>query len=147
MKIPSEYGTFKTKTLIVAADSVHAKLFIANGNEAAPLEIIESGWPPKGDPERVSGQHGTVNFRETAETLKIQSREKLYHALGKRLMALAQEGTFDSLALCAPAEHLDELKGSLHIDLLKRVTVSVPKLLTSEDMLDIVIHVREEAQG
>ena len=49
------------------------------------------------------------------------------------------------MAVTAPQEHVNELKESLHVDLLKVATAWVGKNLTNDDLLDIVRHVQEEA--
>lgn len=144
MKIPSEYGVFDAPTLIAVTDSVHAKLYLAEANEVEQIADIDSHYPPRDNAERASGQApGGAHYAEESENEKIISREKLYNALSKDLMERLNNKAFETLAITAPEEHMNELKETLHVDLLKRISVEVPKLLTNESTGDIVAHIKE----
>ena len=71
------------------------------------------------------------------------SREQLYTELSKDLMHRLQNLEFETLAFCAPEENMNELKESLHIDLIKRAHAFVERNLTNDDPIDIVAHVQE----
>lgn len=144
MHIPQEYGQFNQPTLIVVTDSQQARLFSARQNVVEEVGVIDSHYPPKENFERASGQApGGAHFAEQSETSKVISREKLYHALSDDLMRRLQNHEFEELIIAAPEEHLNELQESLHIRLVKLTKTFIPKLLTTEDLLDIIIHARE----
>ncbi|MBU0646462.1 host attachment family protein [Patescibacteria group bacterium] len=144
MHIPQEYGQFAEPTMIVATDSQQARLFLARQNLVEEVGVVESHYPPKDDMERTSGQSPSGDhFAEQNESTKTISREKLYQALSEELMNRFHRQEFSSLILAAPEEHLNELRDSLHLDLIKRTQAFIPKLLTSEDLLDIIIHAQD----
>lgn len=147
MHIPQEYGRFLEPTLIVATDSEKARLFLAKENIVEEVAVIDSRYPPRENIERASGQTpGGSHFSEQSETIKVISREKLYRALSEDLMHRLQNNEFSKLIIAVPEEHLNELQESLHIKLIKITEGLIPKLLTGEDMLDIVIHAHQSME-
>jgi hypothetical protein len=144
MHIPQEFGQFSRPTLVVASDSAQARLFLAKQNIVEEIELIESGYPPKTDLSRTSGQTPDgMHFAEMSENLKTESRIRLYRALSDNLLHRLQKKEFVDLVVAAAEEHADEVKESLHIELVKRLRAVVPKILTKDDPLDIVIHAKE----
>jgi protein required for attachment to host cells len=143
--IPKEYGNFEKATLIAVTDSTRAKLLRAEGSTIELIEEFSSGYPPKEHGTRTSGRAPSgVHFAEKNEKERIISRDRLYGSLVSEIEALLEEGRFEDLVLCAPEEHLGELRESMPLPLLKKTVASIPKLLTGEDWLDVALHVQEE---
>lgn len=145
MQIPQKLQDFKKPTMIAVTDSVQAKLYLARERSVNYVATITSSYPPKDDVERTSGESSSgSHFSEQSEKLDEVSREKLYIALSKDLMHRHQAGEFEELTITVPQEHMNELKESIHIDLLKLTSAWVPKLLTNDDIKDILMHVEAE---
>ncbi|MBI4598974.1 host attachment protein [Candidatus Uhrbacteria bacterium] len=133
MQLPSQFQPFGQPTLIVVTDSQHAKLFLAfeqNVNVAGIVDVAADDVAPgrevmkSGKDHHVTGDH-------------------LYPALNKELMQRLHKQEFEKLAFTVPEDLENELKESLHIDLLKRADVFVPKNLMHHDLIDIVAEVQE----
>ena len=144
MQIPDTLHPFEKPTLIVVTDSVQAKLWRADGRTLEGPEQIDAQTGLEQDTEHVSGQSpGGAHFAENRDQASRDSREHLYHALSKTLMDRLHKQEFEVLVFTVPEEHENELKETLHVDLLKRALTFVPKHLTNDDPLDIVAHVQE----
>jgi len=144
MQIPHELQAFEKTTLIVVTDSVQAKLFKAKGRMVEYITTLTSDYPPKDNLERSSGQSPSgIHFAEESENIGEVSREKLYAVLSQNLLHRFQEEEFQELVFTVPQEHLGELKESIDIKLLKLAKIWVPKLLTNDDIKDILIHIEE----
>ena|SRR3989344_3275877 len=144
MHLPQSFRPFPHPTLIAVTDHIHAKLFLAEQRTVNSLETLEVR-PDTLDRDRVAIQTSggqMVSGEQDGEPTEW-SREKLYALLSKNLMQRLSRHEFEDLVLTVPGEHENDLKESLHIDLLKRVRVCIPKLLTHEDLLDVVAHVEE----
>jgi protein required for attachment to host cells len=146
MQLPQEFHSFSRPTLIVVTDNVQAKIFKADDREVNLVHTISTKADIL-DRDRVEIETGAGDVRsgEPEDDRQDWSREKLYAQLSEDLMRRHQNGEFASLAFCAPEENVNELKESLHVELLKRAEVWVEKMLTNDDVLDIVAHVQEEA--
>ncbi|OGL67021.1 hypothetical protein A2856_00845 [Candidatus Uhrbacteria bacterium RIFCSPHIGHO2_01_FULL_63_20] len=146
MKLPDPIRPFDQATLIVVTDNVQAKLFRADGRNVELVSVMSQKLEPM-EQERMAIATG-AGMRSGDEhnpgDLKAWTREHLYSELSKELMRRLQNGEFERLAFCAPEEHVEELKECLHVELLKRADAFVPKLLTNDDLQDIVAHVQEE---
>jgi len=131
--------------LIVVIDSVQAKLYRAHERTIEPVSVI-SAQTDTLDRERLAVKTGAGDMRsaEPEDNRKAWSREQLYEGLSADLMKRLQNGEFEELAIAVPEEHKNALEDSLHIDLLKRVKVTIPKLLTGEEPLDLAAWVQEE---
>ncbi|MFC1787611.1 host attachment protein [Patescibacteria group bacterium] len=145
MQLPQSFYSFDEPMLIAVTDSTQARLFLADGRTVEEIETITADHLPLGDQERYHTQtpSGTVT-KEQTENLKEISREELYTALSENLRHRYQKNEFTKLAFAVPKEHLNELKETIHIDLLKITQVFIPKLLTREDPLEIVARTQEE---
>lgn len=145
MTLPESLRPFPVPTLIVATDNVQAKMYLANGREVEPVGTVTKKLEPM-EQER-SAVMTAAGPRSADEhdpgTLKAWTRERLYAELSKALMKALRADEFEELAFAAPEENLNELKECLHVDLLKRAVVFVPKNLVNEEPLDLVIRVRE----
>lgn len=146
MTIPQDLHPFRVPTLIAVTDNVQAKLFLANDREIELVHTISTKLDPM-EQERVQIITGSGGARsgEQHEDNQKWTREQLYAQLDGDLTARLRNGEFEALAVTAPQEHVNELKESLHVDLLKVADVWVGKLLTNDDLVDIVQHVQEEA--
>lgn len=145
MQLPADFRAFDVPTLIAVTDNVQAKLFRAEGVAVELLTVLSTKREPE-EQERVAIMTGAGDMRsgESHEQLKMKEREELYNQLNGELMRRHQNGEFESLAVCVAEEHMNELKESLHVDLLKAAEVWVPKNLANDELLDIVAHVQEE---
>jgi protein required for attachment to host cells len=147
MTLPANFKEFAAPTLIVATDNVQARIFRADGREVGPVGTITKKLEPM-EQER-SAVMTAAGPRSADEhdpgTLKAWTRERLYADLSDDLMARLDAREFAEIAFAAPEENVNELKECLHVDLLKRAVAFVPKNLVNCDLLDLVIHVREES--
>lgn len=132
--------------MIAVTDNVQAKLYLAN-DRAIDLVHTISTKLEKMEQERVQIVTGAGGARsgEQHEDNQKWTREQLYGKLSEDLVARLRGGEFQALAVTVPQENINELKETLHMDLLKAADVWVGKLLTNDDALDIVRHVQEEA--
>lgn len=145
MQIPEQLRGFNKPTLVVVTDNTQAKIYLANGRQVVFTGGLASDYPPKFETERTSTMTpGGVHSAEQSERLQAISRERLYHELSDDLMRRLQNKEFERLALAAPEERLEELKESLHIDLLKRADRFLPKNLVGSNPVDIAMHFEEE---
>ena len=144
MKIPSNLKSFSQPTLIVVTDSTQAKFFLADGRSLEEKEVMENRHEASSDHRDKNQTPDGHIFTEETENLKDTTREELYGMLSKKLMQELKQGIFEKLAFTVPADLENELKESLHLDLLKRANIFVPKLLTNDDPLDIVAHIQEQ---
>jgi protein required for attachment to host cells len=144
MQIPQTLHPFPKPTLVVVTDNVRAKLYLATDRSVNLVHTISTKLEPM-EQERVAIRTGSGDMRsgEQHEHNEEWAREQLYGELSTDLMHRLQNGAFEDLALCAPEENMNELKESLHMDLLKRASVFVEKHLTGEDPIDIVAYVQE----
>lgn len=131
--------------LIVVTDNVQAKMFRV---EDRIIELVHtiSKKPDRLDRDREAVRTGSGDMRsaEPEDDSKTWSREHLYNELSAELMKRLQNKEFERLAFTVPEENKDELQDCLHIDLLKRTDVFIPKLLTNEEPLDIAAYIQEE---
>ena len=145
MQLPEDLHPFRVPTLIAVTDNVQAKLFLANDREIELVHTISTKLEPM-EQERVQIiTGGGAKSGENHEDNQQWTREQLYIQLDADLVARLRNGDFEALAVTVPQENINELKESLHVDLLKVADVWVGKNLTNDDLLDIVQHVQEEA--
>lgn len=146
MTIPQDLHPFRVPTLIAVTDNVQAKLFLANDRTVELIHTISTKLEPM-EQERVQIITGSGGARsgEQHEGNQTWTREQLYAQLDADLVGRLRNGDFEALAVTVPQENVNELKESLHVDLLKVTDVWVGKLLTNDDILDIVQHVQEGA--
>ncbi len=144
MQLPEQFHAFSQPTIIAVTDNVQAKLYRAEGREIELVHTI-STKADKLEGERVEIDTGSGDVRsgEPEDDRQEWSREKLYDQLSEELMRRLRAGEFGALAVCVPQENVNELKESLHVDLLKVADAWVEKMLTNDDPLDIVMHVQE----
>lgn len=131
--------------MIVATDNVQATLYLADGedvNKVMHLSAKADEMPR--ERSAVGRGSGDAGSAEPEDDRLDWSRERLYEELNTQLMRRLQDGEFEELAFTVPHDVIEELKESLHIDLLKRAVAFVPKNLMKEDLLDLVTHVQEE---
>lgn len=143
MQIPAQLHAFPTPTLLVATDNVHAKLYLAKDRSVEPVGVLSTKADLL-DQERHAVQRGGVLVPADPEDDRQDwSREQLYEKLSPELLRRLNAGEFEALAFTVPHENVDELKESLHIDLLKRAVAFVPKNLVGEELVDLVAHIQE----
>jgi protein required for attachment to host cells len=143
MTLSDKFKAFEEPTMIVVTDNVRAKLFLAKDRDVELVGMISKEADNiVGEREAVVTGAGDMRSGEQdPENLKW-SREQLYAALSPELMKRLQAGEFERLALCAPQEDMNEMKESLHIDLLKRTDAYVEKNLCNDELPDIILHVQ-----
>ncbi|MEI6511197.1 MAG: hypothetical protein WCO25_04105 [Candidatus Uhrbacteria bacterium] len=146
MQLPEDLHPFRVPTMIAVTDNVQAKLYLANDREINLVHTISTKLEPM-EQERVQIITGSGGARsgEQHENNQKWTREQLYAQLDKDLVGRLRNGDFEALAVTVPQENINELKESLHVDLLKVADAWVGKLLTNDDLVDIVQHVQEEA--
>lgn len=146
MTIPQDLRPFRVPTLIAVTDNVQAKLFLANDRTVELVHTISTKLEPM-EQERVQIITGSGGARsgEQHEDNQKWTREQLYAQLDKDLTDRLRNGDFEALAVTVPQENINDLKESLHADLLKVANAWVGKNLTNDDILDIVRHAQEGA--
>lgn len=144
MQLPVSLRTFDAPTLIAATDNVHAKLYFVSGRDVALVETISTKTEVM-EHERNAVKLGTgaMSSAEPEDHRQQWSREQLYEKLNVDLRQRLARGEFEHLAFTVPHDVMNELKESLHIDLLKRVIAYVPKNIVGEEPIDVVAHVLE----
>jgi len=144
MQLPQEFRAFIHPTLIAVTDNVQAKLYRAEGHDVELVHTISTKADIlEGERVEIDTGSGDVRSGEPEDHRKDWSREQLYEQLSEELMRRLKAGEFESLAVCVPQENVNELKESLHVDLLKITEAWVEKNLTNDDPLDIVMHLQE----
>ncbi len=143
MQLPDHLHPFRQTTLIVVTDSVQAKLFRATDREVELIETISTKLEPMEQERSQIITGGGARSGDGHENNQKWTREQLYDQLSKNLMHRHQNHEFEALAFTVPQEHVNELKESLHVDLLKVADAWVEKNLTNDDLEDIVLHVQE----
>ena len=145
MQIPESLRAFREPTLIVVTDNTQAKLFLAKDRQVELIKTLSTKLE-KSDQDRVAVKlsSGMMVSGEQHEDNQDWTREHLYSELSKDLMRRLQNKEFEALILASPQENENELKESLHINLLKVLKMFIPKLLTNEELLDIVTYAEEE---
>ena len=146
MYIPSSHKAFSKPTLIAVTDGVQAKLYLANDHEVSEAGSLSTKLEPMHDRDRVAVKRGdgAMASGEQNELNQQWVREQLYEKLSKDLHERLKKQEYVDLVITAPQEHIEELRESLHIDVLKRVRTSVPKLLTGESLVDVLSHIENE---
>lgn len=145
MRIPDSLRPFEQPTLIVATDNVQATIYLANREEVTKLKHISAKADEMpGERSAVGRGSGDAGSAEPEDDRLDWSRERLYEELNMDLMHRLQAGEFEEVAFTAPHDVINELKESLHIDVLKRAVAFVPKNLMKEELVDLVAHVQEE---
>lgn len=144
MQLPEQFRPFGQPTMIAVTDNVQAKLYRADGREIVLIHTISTKADHL-DKDRVEIDTGSGDIRsgEPEDDRQEWSREKLYEQLSEELVRRLRAGEFERLAVCVAEENANELKETLHVDLLKAADTWVEKLLTNDDPLDIVAHVQE----
>ncbi len=146
MHIPVQLHPFPSATLIIVTNNEQAKMYRAADREIELIRHISTKADKlEKDRNAVKRGDGSMGSAEQEDDRKEWSREHLYESLNKDLMRRWQNKEFETLVFTVPHEHLEELKESLHIDLLKRTQVFVPKNLMGEELIDLIGHVQEAA--
>ncbi|NBS41119.1 hypothetical protein EBS80_00470 [bacterium] len=144
MQLPESLHPFNQPTFIVVTDSVQAKLFKALDRDVELVHVISTKLEPmEQERSQVITGSGGARSADAHENNQKWTREQLYEQLSKDLMHRHQNGEFEALAFTVPQEHVNELKESLHVDLLKIADAWVEKNLTNDELEDIVLHVQE----
>jgi protein required for attachment to host cells len=142
MQLSAKFKAFDKPTMIVVTDNVRAKLFLAKDRDVELVHMISKKAESTDGEHNLSvnaaGPHGNRPDPHNREW----SREQLYEALSPELMLRMAKGEFERLAFCAPEEDMNDLKESMHIDLLKRVDAYVEKNLCNDELPDIILHVQ-----
>ncbi len=145
MRIPDSLRPFEQPTLIVATDNVQATIYLANDLEVTKLKHLSAKADDiPGERSAVGRGSGDAGSAEPEDDRLDWSRERLYEELNMDLMHRLQAGEFEEVAFTVPADVVNDLKESLHIDILKRAVAFVPKNLMKEELVDLVTHVQEE---
>lgn len=146
MQIPEQFHEFTKPTLIVVTDNTRARIILADGRQINEIKVFSTELEKMTDRDRtaIKLSSGMMVSGEQNEHNQDWTREQLYTELSKYLMEHLKKEEFEVLILTAPEENENELKESLHINLLKRLKIFIPKLLTNEELLDIVAYTEEE---
>lgn len=146
MQIPEQFHAFNKPTLIVVTDNTRARIILADGRQINEIKTFSTELEKMSDRDRtaIKLSSGMMVSGEQNEHNQDWTREQLYAELSKYLMEQLKKEEFEVLILTAPEENENELKESLHINLLKRLKTFIPKLLTNEELLDIVAYTEEK---
>lgn len=144
MQIPSSLQPFHKRTLIVVTNTLKAKTFLAddtNITEAGEIDVTSDLEQESSDREFLSDS-GSGHKEKSIKKDHI-TKDHFYNALNENLMHRMQNNEFDTLVFTVPEELENELKESLHGQLLKKTDLFVPKNLMNDDLLDIVTMIQE----
>lgn len=148
MQIPEPLHSYDKSTLLVVADSEHAKPFLLKDREITPLEEISIDFPPKDNEDRREADTmtpGGIHSAHTEEKLDTEKVRRFSQMLANMLQTLLQDGVYEELILTVPHEHVNEFVETLHNDVRARLIMTIPKLLTKEPLLEILERVQKEA--
>ena len=144
MQIPSSFQPFNKRTLIVVTNTLKAKLFLAQDQNVEEIGIIDVAADlAQESNDREALRDGGSGHDEDSTKKDHITKDHFYHALNENLMHRMQNNEFDALVFTVPEELKNELKEYLHVQLLKKTTTFVPKNLMNDDLLDIIIMIRE----
>lgn len=144
MFLPDSIRPFEAVTLICVTNNERANLIRVDKNVAEVIGYISTKPDDiPGERQGVMRGDGTMSSREPDANNLTWSREELYDELSANLMKRSHKDEFEHLAFCAPQEHIEALRESLHIDLLKRTIAWVPKNLIHQELQDVVAEVLE----
>jgi len=147
MQIPESLPPFHTPTLVAVTDSQQAIFYLGTDRLFEKIKEVKQNEGLDIDPERYSmytpdGTHSGAYSERTA----MVAREKFYDELSELLRKECQTHEVTSLIICVPEEHENELKETIHGDLLKRTELWIPKNLVQELPLDILEHIAHEKE-
>ncbi len=122
-----------------------ARLFLAHDRDMEETQTITSDYPPKENVERASmmtpsGMHSA----EESEKIKQISADKLFHKLNDTLVSMRQTDAYERLIFTVPPDTINQLKNTLHRDLLERTDLFLPKILTKCTPMEILEHLNRE---
>lgn len=150
MQLPSNLRPFPERVLIVITNTLTAKMFLASGlnvTEAGIVDVTSDLEQENGERKAIKfGGAGQPIFRSNDEygaKKEHLTKDHFYSALNDELMRRKQNNEFDSLAFTVPKELENELKESLHGQLLKKTKIFVPKNLMNDDLLDVAATIQE----
>ncbi len=147
MHIPESLSSFPVPTLVAVTDSQQALLYLGHDRLFEKIKEVHQDEALDKDPERYAmytpdGTHsGAYN-----ERIAIVAREKFYNELSELLKQECEKHAVESLVICVPKEHENELKETLHGNLLKRTKLWIPKNLVQEAPLDILGHLAHASE-
>ncbi|WP_272009725.1 host attachment family protein [Roseovarius sp. ZX-A-9] len=143
----------KKDTLIVVTDSEKA-LFLRNLTDHAnpylevrdqevqynPSDMEQSANRPGRMPDTGSGQRSALDDTDWHELAK----DRFARDLADKLYTEAHKGAFDELVLVASPQVLGVLREALHIEVLNRLVMDIPKTLTNHPVHEIEEIVKKE---
>lgn len=139
MFVPEEVKAFEKKTLIVACDHVHARLYLADDREVHFVHELKTDYPgTDGDRTSMVAPSG-LHSAEQPEKDSIIGETHLFHALARDLHERFERHEYEELVIAAGQE-VHELEVMLHPDVLKCVKKFIPKLLVKMELHELLHH-------
>jgi hypothetical protein len=153
MQLPSPFRPFPCHTLIVVTNTLQAKTFLANGrdiNESGVIDVTTGLEQENGERRAIKfggpGQPVLCSNDEYGTKKDHLTKDHFYSALNKELMRRLQNDEFDVLVFTVPEDLENELKESLHGQLLRKTKIFVPRNLMNDDLVDIVATIQETGE-
>ena len=126
--IPSHYGTFPAKTLLVLTNNELAKLFTLVDREIEPLSVVVTDEPV---PDTDLPSSGDLDHAKQVR------RAELYRLLNDELKRVIASEQIVDLILCVPEANKNDLEAALSQDILKHLKTLVPKNLASMELTQV----------
>lgn len=135
MQISDHYLPYAPNTYIVVASADRARVLVASDRSVEETKMFEA---KKHEHDREHG-HFEDGSQDSADE---QSRRALYQELGKYLVSMNP----DSIVLCIPEAHSQQVQEQLPKAVVEKVSHLIPKNLASLP-IDAIIRILQERQA
>ena len=140
-------------TWVVVADGEKALVLVNEGDEIdmkLSLRRKDEQENPKAQ-DRAANRPGRFNDGPTVHRSAVQDtdwheleKERFASDLAERLYSAAHDGKFDKLAIVASRVVLSQLREEMHKEVVDRVILEVPKVLTNHPIDEIEKHLAQD---
>jgi protein required for attachment to host cells len=145
MNIPNHLPAIQRPTLMVVSDVSHATFFALRDRELESAGEITIDYPPKNDTERTSIQTPSgMHSAEQSENLEMEKIHRFSHQLADELRVRVKKDKFEEIYLTASQEHLQQFLDALHSDILALVTRTLPKQVSKESPIEVLLRLYEK---
>lgn len=138
MQIPQDLQHFPHPTLIVLADNIHAKFWMAHEDEADEVDeiVLERERATDHETQFVNTNHG--GSVSTPEKHDEDRQQKFVHSVKARIEEIAREGLTEEVMLVMPAELSHAISNHLEGDVKGMVKKTLPVDLMKDAMTDVL---------
>ncbi|MFA5936044.1 MAG: host attachment protein [Patescibacteria group bacterium] len=140
MQLPQDLQAhFPHPTLLITADHMTAKLYLAGGDSIEELDgITEPRDIPTDTHDSTSSGDGIRTSNPNADNNDEPRIKHLIKRIAERMEKLVKEHNVGNIHLVMPADMLHPVKDHLSQDTIKLVRSETPGMLMKEDILDVI---------